>query len=179
VALLARRVYQRRNAANPAYCWFAGYRGVKPMIGHLYTLLFVGGDAVAPPVEQVTPGYGGFRLDPPRKRKREAWQDELARLREKLQPEAPKVAQVAEPVAVVVPQLTKADQAYIDGALAAIIQAKNEQEAARKAIEAAQAEQERAAAELLLMQAIEAERIAQQEMMDFDIAFVAAVLASS
>jgi hypothetical protein len=32
---------------------------------------------------------------------------------------------------------------------------------------------------LLLMQAIEAERIAQQEMMDFDIAYVAAVLASS
>jgi hypothetical protein len=135
-----------------------------------------------PPAEQVTPGYGGFRLDPPRRRRREAWQDELARLREKLKPEAPKVAraaEIAEPAAVVVPQLTKADQAYIDGALAAIIQAKNEQEAARKAIEAARAEQERAAAELLLMQAIEAERIAQQEMMDFDIAYVAAVLASS
>lgn len=135
-----------------------------------------------PPAEQVTPGYGGFRLDPPRRRRREAWQDELARLREKLKPEAPKVAraaEIAEPAAVVVPQLTKADQAYIDGALAAIIQAKNEQEAARKTIEAARAEQERAAAELLLMQAIEAERIAQQEMMDFDIAYVAAVLASS
>jgi hypothetical protein len=145
-------------------------------------LLALTGAVAPPPVEQVTPGYGGFRLDPPRRKRREAWQDELARLREKLQLEAPKVAraaEIAEPVAVVVPQLTKADQAYIDGALAAIIQAKNEQEAARKAIEAARAEQERAAAELLLMQAIEAERIAQQEMMDFDIAFVAAVLASS
>jgi hypothetical protein len=146
-------------------------------------LALVGADVAPPPVEQPQ-NAGGWPLWDlrPRRKKREAWQDELARLREKLKPEAPRVArsvEIAEPVAVVVPQLTKADQAYIDGALAAIIQAKNEQEAARKALEAARAEQERAAAELLLMQAIEAERIAQQEMMDFDIAFVAAVLASS
>ena len=131
-----------------------------------------------PPVE--IPAYSGGwpTKEPRRKRKAEPWQDELKRL---FAP--PEPAKVAAPVAVVVerapeaPKLDAASSAYIDGVFAAIVHAKNLQEQARKAKESARAERELIAAQALMAAAVEAERIAQQEMMDFDVAYVAAVLA--
>lgn len=74
--------------------------------------------------------------------------------------------------------MTGTGTAEIDfGAFAAIVRAKNEQDRARKLAAVAKAEAEALQAQRLLAQAIEAERVAKQQMQDFDLAFVAAVLA--
>ena len=77
---------------------------------------------------------------------------------------------------IAAPKLTATQQAQIDGMFAAIVRAKNEQEQARRLAEIAKADGESQQAQMLLAQAVEAERVAKQQMMDFDLAFVVAVL---
>jgi hypothetical protein len=146
------------------------------MIGHLYTLLFVG--AEAPPAVVQPQYFGGVALRKPAKRD-EVWKQELERLFAEPEPEIEAVvepAPAAKPVSV---PLTRSQQAYFDGLYAEIVRAKNEQERAKKQALAASAAQEAAEAQTLLAEAIEAERVAKRRMMDFDIAFVASVLANA
>jgi hypothetical protein len=132
--------------------------------------------APAPPPAAVSGGWPTLRR---KEGKREKWREELDEL-------------FAEPVAVEVPQpepapaakpvsvpLTRSQKAYFDGLYAEIVRAKNEQERAKKQALAASAAQEAAEAQTLLAEAIEAERVAKRRMMDFDIAFVASVLANA
>jgi len=140
------------------------------------SLLLALAGAVAPPppppppsVEQATPGPDRRYLWNPPARKRQEERDEA-------QP-AP-VQELEKPRLEVIkaPALNAAQQAYTDGVMAAILRAKNEQERARKLAQVATAEREAMYAQALLAEAIEAERVAKQKMMDFDLAFVMAVL---
>jgi hypothetical protein len=138
-------------------------------------LALVGAEVAPPPVaETYSGGWPAWDLQP--RKRREKWRQQLDELKAKPVPPAV-VKALAEPVEIVeAPRLTATQQAYIDGVFAAIVRAKNEQERARKLAEVAQAEADALQAQMLLAQAIEAERVAKQQMMDFDLAFVAAVL---
>jgi hypothetical protein len=117
----------------------------------------------------------------PQRKTREKWREELDKLHAPEQPKpAPKPVPTAEPAKAPKfqpPRLDSDSQAYIDGLFASIERARVQQEKARQLAAIAKADQETAKAMEMLAVAIEAERVAQQEMMDFDIAFVAAVLA--
>lgn len=147
--------------------------------GALYVLGFFGGETEAMPAEITGGGWPSF--DRPRKKKREDWRKALDELMS--QPAPAVVVQAldeATPQEVIkAPQLTAAQKAYMDGVFAAIVRAKNEQDRARKLALIATAEREAMQAQMLLAQAIEAERVAKQQMIDFDLAFVAAVLIES
>lgn len=146
------------------------------MIGALYTLLFVGAEAPQEQPRRGGPGWRGERLRP----RRERWAEVLRRLKEGDPPEIVPVVIETKPVerlplpsGRISPEVT----AYLDSLQARIAQAAREQEIARRALAAAQAEAELEAARVELAAAIEAERIARQTVRDIDIAFVASVLA--
>ena len=137
--------------------------------------------AVAPPppsppaVSEASGGWPLWDLVPRRKRRKEL--DEVMA--------KPAPAAVVEVLAkprgvkdslIAAPKLTATQQAQLDGMFAAIVRAKNEQERARRLAEIAKADGEAQQAQMLLAQAVEAERVAKQQMMDFDLAFVVAVL---
>jgi hypothetical protein len=128
-----------------------------------------------PPPQQATPGPDRrYAWNPPTRRRRRELDEVMA------QPAPAQVVEaLSQPVEIVQPALNAAQRAYIDGVFAAIVRAKNEQDRARKLAEIATAEQEATHAQMLLAEAVEAERVAKQQMMDFDIAFVAAVLMES
>lgn len=129
-----------------------------------------------PVIAPVVPVYAGGFSEPSVRRKKERWREELDRL---LSPEKPPTAKARPVIAPTVqePEPTEAVRAYVDGLFANILQAQRLQEQARQLALIAKADQEAAEAREMLALAIEAERIAQQEMQDFDIVFVATVLA--
>ena len=131
---------------------------------------------VAPPPVVDSPGYLGGFIGPTARRKKEKWREELDRL---LSPEKPPVVKARPTIQPTraEPEPTEAIKAYVDGLFANILQAQRLQEQARQLALIAKADQEAAEAREMLALAIEAERIAQQEMQDFDIVFVATVLA--
>ena len=147
------------------------------MLGHLYTLLLVGSSEAPPaPPPSVSGGWPTLRRE--RRKNLEPWQEELERLFAKPEPEVEvQPVEEAKPAPVAV-GLTKSQRAYIDGLYASIVRAKNEQERARRMALVATAEREALEAQAMLAVAVEAERVAKRQMMDFDIAFVATVLAS-
>ena len=138
------------------------------------------GSAVVPVPPAVGGGFG-FAFDKrPKKRKREAWQDELAKLLPVV-----KAAEVSEPVVEqpkpVIERAPREDPGarhYIESLFASIERAKNDQQRAQLAAKLAKAEKEREAAEFMLTQAIEAERQARQDIEEMDIVFIASVLAN-
>ena len=140
-------------------------------------LLALTGTAPAPaPPASVSGGWPTLRRE--RRKKSEPWQDELKKLFAKPEPEVEvQPVEEAKPAPVVV-GLTRSQRAYIDGLFASIVRAKNEQERARRMALVATAEREALEAQAMLAVAVEAERVAKRQMMDFDIAFVATVLAS-
>jgi len=136
--------------------------------------------AVAPPpppppppaIAEASGGWPLWDLVPRRKRRKEL-DEVMAKPAPAAVVEALKLPRVK---VIEAPGLTAAQQAYMDGVFAAIVRAKNEQERARKLAEIATADREAQQAQMLLAQAVEAERVAKQQMMDFDLAFVVAVL---
>lgn len=131
-----------------------------------------------PPAPAAAEASGGWPLwdFAPRRKRRKELEEVMAK------PVPAAVVEVmAKPRGVkdsltVAPKLTATQQAYIDGVFASIVRAKNEQERARRLAESAKADGEAQQAQMLLAQAVEAERVAKQQMMDFDLAFVVAVL---
>lgn len=161
--------------------WLGDWEGAEsggPGYADMSAVLAGGGSLVgtlapiATAVESVTPGWV---WNPP-KRKRIRFEEE--------QPKPIDKPVQVEPVIEVrrfdgAVKLDPSAQAYIDGIFAELIRQQNAQEQARQAIKVAAEEAARLQAELQLMIAIEAERQARQELMDFDLAFVMAVLAES
>jgi hypothetical protein len=138
-------------------------------------LALTGAAAPPPPPPAVAEASGGWPLWDlvPRRKRRKELDEVLAK---------PAPAAVVEVLAkprvefVKAPKLTATQQAQLDGMFAAIVRAKNEQERARRLAEIARADGEAQQAQMLLARAVEAERVAKQQMMDFDLAFVVAVL---
>lgn len=138
------------------------------MIGHLYTLLFIGGEAPA----AAPPASGGWTWNPPEPWRRKG-EPKAVDAPAPVEPEPTKVERLKLPETRISPAVS----AYLDSLQARIAQAAREQELARRTIEAARAEAELEAARAELAAAMEAERIARQQIRDIDIAFVMAVLA--
>lgn len=134
-------------------------------------------EIVVPP--RVGGGAGSWKSGERPRPKREAWREELDRLFAKPIPvvkERPQAPKRITPSSV---GLTPKQQAYFDALYARLIASVNAQEVARKAALLAEAENEaRAAIELMLLAQAEEAQVRQQ-MRDFDIVFVAAVLAVS
>ena len=141
-------------------------------------LIFAGADGPLPPpaVSEIITG-GGY-VSQGLKAKREPWRDELERLFAKPKAEVQKQAPKVAPKKRAAVGLTAKQQAYFDSLYAALIEAQNAQERARKMAAIAQAEGEAQAAIELLQAALAAENTVRQQMRDFDIVFVAAVLAT-
>ena len=149
------------------------------MIGSLYALLFAASEA---PDVITPPANGGGWPTRSRTRtkrtKRDEWQDELDRLTQA----APEV---------IAPPVDTGTSARVASLQAAIVRAKNGQERAQRQAEAAIAERDAVLSQALIAQAVEAQRqaeadymvavqaeaVARRQLMDLDIAFVAAVLA--
>lgn len=140
--------------------------------------------AVAPPPapppaqSQATPGW--WTWSPPEdraRRLRERWRQELDAL----------TAKVDEPEEAVQPEV-KAPQrqkvstvdvgAYVEALLKDIARARRVVELAQAQAEFVRAEQERAEAQARLELALQIEAQARREMRDFDVAFIAAMLAA-
>ena len=143
-------------------------------------LLLIFADADGPPPQPVVSEAitGGGYFSEGLKAKREPWRDELERLFAKPKAEVQKQAPKAAPKKRAAVGLTAKQQAYFDSLYAALIEAQNAQERARKMAAIAQAEGEAQAAIELLQAALAAENTVRQQMRDFDIVFVAAVLAT-
>ena len=143
-------------------------------------LLALAGAVVEPPQPPAIPEIitGGGYVSQGLKAKREPWRDELERLFAKPKAEVQKQAPKAAPKKRAAVGLTAKQQAYFDSLYAALIEAQNAQERARKMAAIAQAEGEAQAAIELLQAALAAENTVRQQMRDFDIVFVAAVLAT-
>jgi hypothetical protein len=140
------------------------------MIGHLYTLLFVGGEAPAVQPPAVSGGWTWNPPEAPRRRTEEPAAEVV---------EPPKPAAKVERLALPTGQISPAVSAYLDALQSQIAQASRQQEIARRALEAARADAELQAARDELAAAIELERIARQQVRNIDIAFVVAVLIES
>lgn len=142
------------------------------------SLLLAIAGAVAPAPPQNV-GFGGADwFSEPLRVKREPWREELDRLfakPKKAKPLPPKPAVRRKPVEV---GLTWEQRAYFDSLYDQISQAVKAQEVARQMAAVAQVEQEALAAIQMLQEAIAAEEAARRRMIDFDIVFVAAVLAT-
>ena len=141
-------------------------------------LALVGASVVEPPAPPPAQTYlGGWSApEPQRRKKREQWREELDALFAKPAPVEIEQA-VEKPRTVYVPDIGRAGQKYIDALLASIATAQQEQQRAQQQAALATAERKAEEAQARLAQAIEAEQTARRQIRQFDIAFVAAVLA--
>lgn len=142
------------------------------------SLLLALAGAVIPPIPPAVVITGGGYVSQGLKAKREPWRDELDRLFAKPKTEAPKQQKAQAPRKPANVGLTASQQAYFNRLYAALIESQNQQEQARRLAAIAQAEDEAQTAILMLQQAMAAEQLVRQQMRDFDIVFVAAVLAT-
>jgi hypothetical protein len=150
------------------------------MAGSASIVVTATGTLTAGTVENAPINGGGFvAFDRrPQKRRREAWQDELAKLLPVLRTADVVGPEVDDQLIERAPREDPGARQYIESLFASIERAKKDQQRAQLAARLAKAEKEREAAEFMLTQAIEAERQARQDIEEMDIVFIASVLAN-